>query len=490
MMDDLGKRVARSGAWLFGMRLVHQILYLGRLIILARLLAPKDFGLMGIALLTMMTLETFSQTGFEQALIQKKKHTEDYLDTAWTVLVIRGIILFVIILLIAPLVAKFFETSAAKGVVQAIGLAILIQAFTNVGVVYFQKELEFHKQFIYITAGTATDFVVAVTAAILMKSVWALLFGLLAGKSVQLILSYIIHPYRPKISKDFHKARELFGFGKWVLGSTVLAFLITQGDDLLVGKILGATMLGFYQMAYKLSNTPATEITFIINKVTLPAYSKLQEDISKIKEAYLKVLQFVSFLIFPLAFLIFALSPDFTRIFLGEKWMPMVPAMQILVFSGLLRSLVATTTPVFFGVGKPKIDTKWQLVRFFTLAALIYPFIIKKGIIGVSYVVLISLIISGIGFISSVIKIIHCRFLFFLKRIVLPLIGSILLLISIIIFKSFFKTIDFTYFILICLICILLYVVFIYIADRILKLRLVELLLEQYKLIRLTSYDE
>lgn len=156
-MENLGTRVARSGAWVFGMRFVHQLFYLGRLVILARLLAPKDFGLMGIALLTLMTLETFSQTGFREALIQKKENTKDYLDAAWTILVIRGIILFSLIILVAPLVAKFFETPQATRIVQLIGLASLITAFTNVGVVYFQKELEFNKQFIYITAGTVTD---------------------------------------------------------------------------------------------------------------------------------------------------------------------------------------------------------------------------------------------------------------------------------------------------------------------------------------------
>jgi lipopolysaccharide exporter len=465
-MSNLRSQVARSGAWVFGMRFVHQVFYLGRLIILARLLDPKDFGLMGIALLTMMTLETFSQTGFQEALIQKKENIEGYLDVAWTFLLIRGIILFSIIVLIAPLVANFFETPQAKGVVQAIGLVILIQAFTNVGVVYFKKELEFHKQFIYITTGTVTDFAVAVTAAILLGSVWALLFGFVAGKIAQLIASYIIHPYRPKISGNFHKARELFGFGKWILGSTVLVFLITQGDDLLVGKLLGATMLGFYQMAYKISNTPATEITKLLSQITLPAFSKLQDDLHKLKEAYLKVVKFTSFLVFPLTGVIFALSPEFVRIFLGEKWMPMAPAMQALVLAGLIRAIISTTGPLFYSMGKPKIDTRCQVIRFIVLAICIYPFIIRLGLVGASVAVILSVLISGIFFYFYAIKITLVSLKVFMKELVIPLINTMIFVLLIYGIKSFL-VIEFWEFITIVISVSIIYLLLAFISDKI-----------------------
>ena len=324
IQEQLSHRVAKGGFWVFALRITKQIFYIIRLIILARILAPADFGLLGIAMLTMMTLETFSQTGFQAALIQKKEDINAYLNSAWTVGILRGFILFIILYFIAPYVAAFFNSPQAKPIIQVIGFAILINAFTNIGVVYFQKELEFKKQFIYQFSGTLADFVIAVSAALLLRSVWALVFGLLAGNAARLVVSYFIHPYKPHISFDIVKLKELFGFGKWVLGSSILIFLITQGDDIFVGKLLGTTMLGFYQLAYKISNTPATEITHVISGVTFPAYSKLQDDIPRLREAYLKVLQLTAFLSFPLAGLIFVLAPDFTKIFLGEKWLPMI----------------------------------------------------------------------------------------------------------------------------------------------------------------------
>ncbi len=435
-MENLKTQVARSGAWLFGMRFGYQVLYLARLVILARLLNPHDFGLMGIALLTMMTLETFTHSGFQEALIQKKENIKTYLDTAWTMLVLRGIILFLLIILIAPLAASFFASPEAERLIQAVGLAILIQAFTNIGIIYFQKELEFNKQFVYITTGALIEFLVAVTAAYYLRNVWALLLGLLAGKLTQVIVSYIIHPYKPKISLDIAKARGLFLFGKWILGSTVLVFLITQGDDFLVGKIMGAVMLGFYQMAYKISNTPATEITKLLAQVTLPAFSKLQDDLSTLRNAYLKVIKFTSFLIFPLTGIIFSLAPELVRIFLGAKWLPMVPPMQVLIFAGLIRALISTTGPLFYSLGKPRIDTRCQVIRFFVLAISIYPLVTKLGLLGASLAVTASLLFSGIFFAYHALKLTNISPLEFVKELAIPLINTSIFVVFIFWLKS------------------------------------------------------
>lgn len=429
--NGLSQRTVRGGFWVFSLRIVQQLFGLARLVILARLLAPHDFGLMGIALLTMSTLETFSDTGFQQALIQKQEDIESYLNAAWTVMILRGLVLFGILYFIAPFAASFFDVPEAKPIIQVIGLSFLLQAFTNIGVTYFQKELKFNKEFIYQFSGTLADFIVAILAVLILRNVWALVFGLLAGNVVRCIMSYLIHPYRPRLSRDLVKVEELFGFGKWVLGSSILVFLITQGDNIFVGKLLGVTALGFYQMAYRIANMPATEITHVISSVTFPAYSKLQSDVPKLREAYLKVLKVTMCLSFPIAGLIFVLAPDFTRIFLGEKWMPMVPAMQVLVFAGLVRSIAATAGNIFFAVGKPNIDTKLQIIRLFVLAILIYPFSIRWGITGISIVVFLSIFTSGIAFCFKAIKLTRCGVNNFIKTIIFPLIGTIIMILLI-----------------------------------------------------------
>ena len=444
----LSQKVLKGGFWVFFLRVVNRGFSLIRLIVLARVLSPNDFGLMGIALLTMSTLETFSQTGFQQALIQKKENVESYLNSAWTVLILRGFILFVILYFIAPHAAIFFSAPEAKAIIRVIGFSIFFQALTNIGIIYFQKELEFNKEFIYQFSGTLADFIVSISAVLILRNVWALVLGLLAGNIMRCLVSYLVHPYRPHLSKCLGKAKELFGFGKWIMSSSILIFLIAQGDDIFVGKLLGTTALGFYQMAYRISNMPATEITHVISQVTFPAYSKLQDNIPKLRETYLKVLQLTAFLSFPIAGLIFVLAPDFTEIFLGEKWMPMVPAMQILTLYGAIRSIGATTGPVFQGVGKPNILAKLSFIQLLMMIVFIYPLTNKYGIFGTAVAIIIPNLITQTIAGIKVCNIMKCDACKFIKALVFPLISISILILLLHIFISNQKHIDITIFVI------------------------------------------
>jgi len=406
--EPLAQRVIKSGFWVFALKFVQEILYFARLIILARLLAPRDFGVIGIAMLTLAVLDTFSQTGIHDALIQKKEDIRDYLDAAWTGLVLRGLALFALMFLLAPAAASFFKAPEATAIIRVFGLSQFVAAFANIGVIEFEKHLKFHKQFVYHIAGNITNFVFVVVWALLFRSVWAFVLADLAGRIIQVVVSYAIHPYRPRFRWDLPKIKELFRFGRWVMGSSVLIFLVTQGDDIFVGKVLGAAMLGFYQMAFKLSNTPTTEISHVIGQVMFPTYAKLQDNPLRLKEAYLKVFQVIMFLSFALTALILVLGPDFIRVFLGQKWLPMVASLQILALAGLARSIVGTTGPLFYGVGRPEIEVRWEFVRLAVLAASLFPLTLKWELAGASLAVFLSLFVSLIGFMGNALRILSC----------------------------------------------------------------------------------
>ena len=181
---------------------------------------------------------------------------------------------------------------------------------------------------------------------------------------------------------------------------------------------------------------PATEIAHVISQVTFPAYAKIQDDVPRIREAYLRVLQLTAFLSFPVAGLIFVLAPDFTRIFLGEKWMPMVPAMQVLACAGLARSIAATTGPLFYGRGIPKEDTTWQMIRLLVMALLIYPCTIQWGIVGTSLVVLASILLSTIGFSYKAITITGCTLRSFGKAVLFPMLNGMIVVVVMLLLKN------------------------------------------------------
>jgi O-antigen/teichoic acid export membrane protein len=434
--EPLSTRVVRGGVWVFSLRIAARGLRFLRTVILARLLAPHDFGLFGIAMLSIAALEAFTQTGFEAALVQKEKNVESYLDTAWTISAVRGIILFSILFFLAPWVAKFFDSPQATMIIRVISISALLSGFKNVGLIFFQKELEFNKLFFYEFSSILVDLTVAITLAFTLRNVWALVWAGLAAGVVRLFMSYLIHPYRPRLSLAKKEFQELFGFGKWLFGSGVLVFLVTQGDDFFVGKVLGPAALGLYQMAYLISNLPATEISRTMAQVAFPAYSKLQDDLPKLRDAYLKALHLTAFLSIPLAAGIFVLAPDFTKIFMGEKWMPMVPVIKVLAFAGLIRSIAATTGPILYGIGKPRIDTIWQTIRLVVLVSIIYPLTQRWGILGTSIAVLCSISVSTFGFSLGVIGITKCGIYNFLKTLILPAVNSLIMTAVIIILQD------------------------------------------------------
>lgn len=427
----LSHQVLAGGFWLLFLRGGYEVFYLLRIVFLARILSPNDFGLLGIALLIMNLLETFSTTGFQEALVQKKDDVRGIMDTAWTFMIIRGLVLFSILYALAPTAASFFNEPKANLVIKIVAISSALQGFTNIGVIYFRKNLDFFKQFIFQISGILADFIVAVTLAFAFKNIWALVFGLLAGNIVRLIMSFALSPIRPALRFKRGEVRELSRFGRWVLGSTVIMFFIYQGDGFFVGKLLGPAMLGFYQMAYRISNTPATELTHVISQIAFPAYVKLQDDMVKLKEAYLKILRLIAILAFPLAVLIISYSTVFTQNVLGEKWLPMVPALRILAISGLIRSIAATGGSIFYGLGKPELDTRINGVRLILLLSLIYPLTMKHNIAGTALAVLVSTTVATFIFLFWSKRLTRCHRAEYFQIFICPVMGSIIMGIAI-----------------------------------------------------------
>lgn len=374
-------QVLKGGAWMLGLRIAQRLMGLVRLTVLAWLLSTHDFGLFGIALLTLSLLESLSRTGFLEALIQKERQIESFLNTAWTIHVVRGLVLAVIVFLVAPAVASFFKEPMAGPLLSVLSLNLIVVGFTNISVVYFQKDLEFHKQFFFMISGALADLAVSIVAAVILRNAWALVYGVLAGNLVRAVVSHLVAaPVRFELKWD--KARELAGFGRWIWGTNVALYLLNEGDDIFVGKVLGTDTLGIYRMAYQYGNLPATEIAQVISQVTFPAYARLQHNLLKLRDGFLRTLSVTAFISAPLAAGIIVMTPSFVEIFMPDRWLPMVLPMQILAFWGLIRSIGATTGPVFHGLGRPDIVTRLTILKVVILAVLIYPLTLLWGLAG------------------------------------------------------------------------------------------------------------
>jgi len=426
--SDLGQRVVRGTFWSFCLRLFQAVFYLIKLIVLARLLDIEVFGIMGIVLIVVNTLHTCTQHGFSYALVQKTGKVKSYLDTYFTVSLLRGVAITILLVLIAPAVASFFGIRHLSMVLCVSALYFLLEGLENPGIIYLDKELEFKKYFFFKLSSVIAEFSVVMILAVYFRTIWILVIGMLSSVFVRVIASYIVHPYRPKISFDKAKARSMFRFGKWIFMSKTLVLLLTQGDDFIVGKFLGPAALGLYQMAYRISNTPATEFSQIVAKVAYPAYSKLQNDMKRLKKGFENVLQITLLFSFPISGLIFVLAYDFTKLFLGFKWLPMVSAVQILSLYGILRALGGTTGVVFMAIDKNHIRTRIQFFQLIFLAVIIFPMSRLWGVNGVAFAVTLNAAVFVLIMLWKIFKLLKVERNMILKTLLFSLIATALIM--------------------------------------------------------------
>ncbi|MCX6718098.1 MAG: lipopolysaccharide biosynthesis protein [Candidatus Staskawiczbacteria bacterium] len=473
---SISKKTIQGTFWLFAFRIVDQFFSFIQAIILAHIISPEDFGLFGVAFIAVSVLESFSQTGIDQAIIQKKDSAESYLDTAWIIQIARGIILATILILIAPFVASVFNAPQAALIAQFVALSILIQGFVNIGIIYFGKDLEFDRYFIYQLFGTAIEFIAVVSAALVFRNVWALVIGLIVGNLVRLVASYALHSYRPHFKFDYKKAKEMFNFGKWIFWSNVLNFFLLQADSIFVGRFLGVLSLGFYQVGYKISSITSASI---VSGAIFPAYSKIQHDIKKMAGAYLKTIKFLLFIFAPISSGIIVIASEFTFLFLGRQWLPAVTPMRLLCLAGLVSIFDAASSPVLKALGQPKIQTKYSAVQLAVFLILLYPLIKMWGISGAALAVLTSAVVYVSCIAITTISIIKCRWFDFLKETFIPLANCAFMVLFVSFMKNFVGN-NFAGFFILVISGIASYFFFVFISDKFLNYKIYSAIKESF----------
>lgn len=395
---DVGERTFKSAIWSGGANVIARLVQMTGLIVLAQFLPPRDFGLFGIALVCIAAFERFSKPGLKEAMIHyQEEDIDEFLDSVFIIRITRGLLIFIVVWLLAPFGSQLFQNPAVTDVLRVLALKPLIVSLHNPAIVYFEKELKFHKLFLYRLSQAVTDFLISIGMVLIFGNVWAIVIGLLGGLLTRLIVSYIIHGFRPSFSFDSSKTLELVKYSKWITASSPLTFLISQGDDAFVGIFLGSATLGLYQVAYRFSNAPATEIVTVINRVLFPTYSKIQNDTDQLATWYRQMVSLTATITVPIAAGLAVVAPYFVGSFFGDEWEGMVPLLQILAFYGLVRSLGTVDGALVRAIGRPDISTKTHLATSFLIAAIIYPLTMGFGIFGTTIAVSIGLTVPTLG---------------------------------------------------------------------------------------------
>jgi PST family polysaccharide transporter len=290
---------------------------------------------------------------FDLALIHNQHAEREHYDTAWTLGLLYGAFTAVVLVVLAIPAARFFADSRLEGVLYVFAGCALFQSCKNIGVVAFQKGLDFRREFVFILLSRVVAVSVAIALAYSLRSYWALALGSLVGTISGVAISYRMHPFRPRLTVS--KWRALMRFSGWVLFSNVMVFAGNRGYDLIIGRVVGAASLGIYSVAYEISNLPTTEIVWPVSKAIFPGFSKMSHDLDKLRETFLYTASLVALLAIPAAAGVGVLAEPIVRILLGTKWLAAVPLIQILAAFGAVRAMHAGTGAVYLALGMTRL---------------------------------------------------------------------------------------------------------------------------------------
>lgn len=373
---------AKGVTWMGTLRIVVRSLTVVKYLVLARLLTPEQFGFFGVAVLVLGFIEILTDTGVNVVLIQLKDKIDDYIDTAWIISILRGVVISAAIYLSAPYVAEFFNVPSATPLIALISFVPLIKGFINPSIIKFQKEMFFRTEFLFRSSIFLVDTFLAVIIGVLTRSEMALAMAMLAGAFVEVILSmFLVSPFpRPRWNKT--KAIYIVRTGVWVTMAGTLEYLFQHIDDIVVGKLLGGYALGLYQQSYRVATLTTSETGEVFNKVTFPLYTKLRDSSESLKTTFFKVTVAISVLILPLGLFIVLFAPGIVGILLGENWMSTIPILRVLAVFGVVKAYSNSFHALFLARSMQKEVFIVSLVGIFTLSLPLLPLVDTYGTTG------------------------------------------------------------------------------------------------------------
>lgn len=377
-----GGRIAKGAAWMVGARMADRFIGVVSTVVLARLLTPADFGLVAMAMSVIGLIELASAFGFEVSLLRTASPTRAQYDTVWTLNVLFGVGCGVAMAIAALPTAHYYGDDRLIKIMLVLAAAWVMGSFGNVGVVDFQRTLNFAKEFQILMAKRLTGFTVTIGLAVLTGSYWALIAGSVTARLTELALSYLWHPYRPRFSLE--ASRGIFSFSIWIFVYKIAAFGNVRAADFVLGRARGAAELGVYRLGEEIGHLPGTELIAPLNRALLPGMSQMIEGGRPTRELVLAATGVVAVMLFPACLGISAISDPLVRVMLGAKWLETVPVLQVMALNAVFVALWANQHTMLFAVGSPKLPALVSIARLFVFAPSVFLVVKEFGAQGVA----------------------------------------------------------------------------------------------------------
>lgn len=359
------KQLAVGSIWTAGVRAGISLMGLANTVILARLLTPEDFGLVAVASVIFAIISAFTGLSLAAALIQHKDPQREHYDTAWTLEIMRGVFVGALLCGIGVFFAIYGDPRIEL-IMYAFGATAIIGALKNPRIIDFQRRLSFKQELLIQLAEKFASIVAAVTIALIYQTFWAIVAGWLASHIISVVLSYLLIPYLPRIS--LRHWRSLFSFSSWVALGSGIRELNWRGDKLMVNAVLGPSVLGQYDVGGRLSALPVRESVAPLVHVLFPAFSKLQEESARLRNAYVRAQRILAMVAFPVGIGFALVAGPLVEFALGPGWATAGLVIQVLSTLFALQAIATPFAPMAMGLGRTKLifirDVINLVVRF------------------------------------------------------------------------------------------------------------------------------
>ena len=347
------KGVVWSGARIWGGQVISFVV----LLVLSRLIKPESFGLVAYASVFIAFIEIFLDQGFGDAIVQRAVLETGHLDTAFWTNLLAGILLTIACYASSGSIAEFFHQPQLTPLLHWLSLCLTVMGLSAVQQAILRRELDFKKLALRSLIASIAGGIVGVVLAIMGFGVWSLVAQTLTNAFVGLLVLWNVSSWRPRVYFSRTCFKDLFSFGSNVVGGNFLNFLNRHFDDILIGYFLGPTALGFYTIAYKLLRTMTSALTGVTNAVAFPAFSRLQNDPERMRNAFYGAVQYTSLISFPAFIAVAVLAPELIPALYGPNWYPSIAVMQVLAFIGVLHSVFFFNPSALLAAGRPS----WRL---------------------------------------------------------------------------------------------------------------------------------
>lgn len=411
-MGELKQKTAKGVVWSAVERFSVQGVQFIVMIVMARILTPEDYGLVGMLAIFLAVSQSLIDSGFSQALIRKQDRTEVDNSTVFYFNIAVGLLLYLVLYLVAPAVAVFYDAPALTSVMRVICLSVVINSLVVVQRALYTARIDFRTQAKASLTAAVVSGVVGIAMAYSGFGVWSLVAQQLINLGINAALLWVFSGWHPRLLYSWKSFRGLFSFGSKLMLSGLIDTLYKNIYTLVIGKIFSAGSLGHYTRAHQFADFPSSNLTGIMQRVTYPVLCSIQDDDMRLSDVYRRFLKLSAFIIFPLMTGLSAVAVPFVEIFIGDQWSYCASLLQVLCFAMMWYPIHAINLNLLQVKGRSDLFLRLEIIKK-ALGVAVLCATVPLGLMAMCYGQILSSIISlvintyytgkliGVGFIRQ-----------------------------------------------------------------------------------------